>query len=54
VAIGANAVVTKDLPDRAVAVGIPAKIISYQGSQGLVTYPEPETETDSQLMPQSD
>jgi serine O-acetyltransferase len=53
VAIGANAVVTKDLPDRAVAVGIPAKIISYQGSQGLVTYPEPET-TDSQLTPQSD
>lgn len=36
VAIGANAVVTKDLPDNAVAVGIPAKIISYQGSQDFV------------------
>ncbi len=40
VAIGANAVVTKDLPNHAVAVGIPAKIISYQGSQGLIVYPE--------------
>jgi serine O-acetyltransferase len=36
VAIGANAVVTKDLPDQAVAVGIPAKIISYEGSQDFV------------------
>ena len=33
VAIGTNAVVTKDLPDDAVAVGVPAKIISYKGSQ---------------------
>jgi serine O-acetyltransferase len=40
VAIGANAVVTKDLPDNAVAVGVPAKIISYEGSRGLVPYPE--------------
>lgn len=38
VAIGANAVVTKDLPDNAVAVGIPAKIISYAGSQDFVIY----------------
>jgi serine O-acetyltransferase len=36
VAIGANAVVTKDLPDRAVAVGIPAQIISYKGSQDFI------------------
>lgn len=36
VAIGANAVVTKDLPDQAVAVGIPAKIISYEGSQDWI------------------
>jgi len=34
VAIGANAVVTTDLPDNAVAVGIPAEIISYNGSDG--------------------
>ncbi|MGQ4648013.1 DapH/DapD/GlmU-related protein [Lyngbya aestuarii] len=38
VAIGANAVVTKDLPNNAVAVGIPAKIISYKGSQDFIRY----------------
>jgi serine O-acetyltransferase len=36
VAIGANAVVTKDLPDNAVAVGVPAKIISYKGSKDFI------------------
>lgn len=36
VAIGANAVATKNLPDQAVAVGIPAKIISYQGSKDWI------------------
>lgn len=36
VAIGANAVVTKDLPDNAVAVGIPARIISYESSRDFV------------------
>jgi serine O-acetyltransferase len=35
-AIGANAVVLKDVPDQAVAVGVPAKIISYKGSEGYV------------------
>jgi len=38
VAIGANAVVTKNLPDNAVAVGIPAKVISYQGSKEFIIY----------------
>ncbi|VXD11307.1 Serine acetyltransferase [Planktothrix serta PCC 8927] len=38
VAIGANAVVTKDLPDQAVAVGIPAKIVSYKGSKDFILY----------------
>ncbi len=33
VAIGANAVVTKDVPDNAVVVGIPAKIISMEGNR---------------------
>jgi serine O-acetyltransferase len=38
VAIGANAVVNKSLPDRAVAVGVPARIISRQGSFEFVLY----------------
>ena len=36
VAIGANSVVTSDVPDNAVVVGIPARIISYEGSIGYV------------------
>jgi serine O-acetyltransferase len=36
VAIGANCVVTKDIPDNAVVVGIPASIKSYNGSAGYV------------------
>ncbi|NJN74674.1 MAG: serine acetyltransferase [Limnothrix sp. RL_2_0] len=38
VAIGANAVVTKSLEANAVAVGIPAKVISYKGSQDFIIY----------------
>ena len=37
VAIGANCVVTRDLPDNAVAVGVPAKVISMAGSDGYIT-----------------
>lgn len=36
VAIGANAVVTRDLPSFAVAVGVPAKVISLNGSDFYV------------------
>lgn len=36
--IGANAVVSKSIAERAVAVGIPAKIVSYNGSFDFVTY----------------
>ncbi len=38
VAIGANAVVTKNLPDNVVALGVPAKIISHKGSQDYIIY----------------
>lgn len=38
VAIGANAVVNKDLPNNAVAVGVPAKVISYKGSQDFIVH----------------
>lgn len=36
VAIGANCVVTSDIPDNAVVVGIPGRIISYEGAVGYV------------------
>jgi serine O-acetyltransferase len=36
VAIGANCVVTKDVPDNAVVAGVPGRIISYKGSEGYV------------------
>ena len=35
-AIGANCVVVNDVPAKGVAVGIPGKVISDKGSQGLV------------------
>lgn len=36
VAIGANCVVTHDIPDHAVVVGVPGRIISFQGSEGYI------------------
>lgn len=50
VAIGANAVVTKDIPDNAVAVGIPAKVISYQGSKDFILY---RSEKDNEVLTNS-
>lgn len=38
VAIGANCVVIKDVPDNAVVVGIPARVISRNGSAGYVDH----------------
>lgn len=35
-AIGANCVVTKDVPHKAVVVGVPGRVISYEGSEGYV------------------
>jgi len=34
VAIGANCVVTKDVPDNAVVVGVPGRVISFDGVNG--------------------
>ncbi len=44
VAIGANAVVMNDLADCAVAVGVPAKLISYKGSFDFVLYDTMQTD----------
>jgi serine O-acetyltransferase len=38
VAIGANCVVTRDVPDHAVVVGIPGKVISENGSEGYILH----------------
>lgn len=38
VAIGANCVVTKDIPDYSVVVGIPGKVIGNQGSEGYINH----------------
>jgi serine O-acetyltransferase len=38
VAIGANSVVTKDVPDRAVVMGIPAQVVNFNGSKDYVSY----------------
>jgi serine O-acetyltransferase len=46
VAIGANAVVTKSLPDCAVAVGVPAQVISYDGSFDFVLYDSMHDDTE--------
>ncbi|MCP6565175.1 hypothetical protein NL503_27760, partial [Klebsiella pneumoniae] len=34
--VGAGAVVTKDIPDYAVAVGVPAKVIKYRFDQQTI------------------
>lgn len=36
VAVGANCVVTKDVPDNSVIVGVPGKVISQKGSNGYI------------------
>ena len=46
VAIGANSVVTHDVPDNAVVVGIPARVISYASSLGYIE----NTEYDALLL----
>lgn len=39
VAVGANCVVTRDVPAGSVVVGIPGKVISDQGSAGYIQHP---------------
>ena len=41
VAIGANSVVTKDIPENAVVVGVPGRVISYNGAEGYLQNPTP-------------
>jgi serine O-acetyltransferase len=36
VAIGANAVIIKDVPDNAVVVGVPGKVVSMDGAGDYV------------------
>jgi serine O-acetyltransferase len=40
--IGANAVVTKDVPSRGVAYGVPATVTSFQGSFSMIAYRDME------------
>jgi serine O-acetyltransferase len=44
-AIGANAVVTHDVPSHAVAAGVPARILSMRGSDGYVNDCQPSHPT---------
>ncbi len=38
--VGANSLVVLDVPDKAVVVGVPAKVLSYSGSAKLVRMPK--------------
>lgn len=38
--IGANSLVTSNIPENAVAVGVPARVISYTGSANLIRLPD--------------
>lgn len=48
VTIGANAVVTKSMPDYAVVLGVPGRVNSYAGSFNLVRYPGWESDPERQ------
>jgi serine O-acetyltransferase len=40
VVVGANSLVVSNLPENAVAVGVPARVLSYTGSAKLIRLPE--------------
>jgi len=44
--IAANSLVTTHLPENAVAIGVPAKVISYTGSGSLIALPGQSTDTE--------
>jgi serine O-acetyltransferase len=44
VLIGVGAIVVRSVPDRAVVVGNPARVISYKGSFDMISYPGMETD----------
>lgn len=46
VAIGANSVVTKDVPDRAVVIGISAQIVNFNGSEEYICYRATDENSD--------
>ncbi len=52
-AIGANAVVTKDTPKNAVAVGIPAQVLSLKGSGEYIRHPVEIDRVDSERLTQN-
>jgi len=45
VAVGTNAVVTSDLPDRSVALGVPARVVSNKGSFEFIIYDSMEQDS---------
>lgn len=44
VAIGANAVVSKNIPENAIVVGNPARVVGYEGSSGLLELEDSDNE----------
>jgi serine O-acetyltransferase len=53
VAIGANCAVTRDVPDNAVVVGVPGKVISYKGSTDYILNTDYESQFGRPRVPGS-
>lgn len=50
-AIGANCVVTNDVPENGVVVGVPGRVISYDGAVGYVEHTDYELSRDKTYLP---